>query len=100
MREGGRQSCTRFLPKRQPRDTQRLLDRLRALFDYVDDKTYGAFSWGDTRFVMLDCGEDKPDSTWVYYGLNDFTGLRKDQVSFLSKELSGKEFKQASKRVY
>ena len=72
---------------------------LRALFDYVDDKTYGAFSWGDTRFVMLDCGEDKPDSTWVYYGLNDFTGLRKDQVSFLSKELSGKEFKQASKRV-
>lgn len=72
---------------------------LRALFDYVGDKTYGAFSWGDTRFVMLDCGEDKPDSTWVYYGLNDFTGLRKDQVSFLSKELNGKEFKQASKRV-
>ena len=72
---------------------------LRALFDYVGDKTYGAFNWGDTRFVMLDCGEDKPDSTWVYYGLNDFTGLRKDQVNFLSKELSGKEFKQASKRV-
>ena len=72
---------------------------LRALFDYVGDKTYGAFSWGDTRFVMLDCGEDKPDSTWVYYGLNDFTGLRKDQVNFLSKELNGKEFKQASKRV-
>ena len=72
---------------------------LRALFDYVGDKTYGAFNWGDTRFVMLDCGEDKPDSTWVYYGLNDFTGLRKDQVSFLSKELNGKEFKQASKRV-
>jgi len=65
----------------------------------VGDKTYGAFNWGDTRFVMLDCGEDKPDSTWVYYGLNDFTGLRKDQVSFLSKELNGKEFKQASKRV-
>ena len=65
----------------------------------MGDKTYGAFNWGDTRFVMLDCGEDKPDSTWVYYGLNDFTGLRKDQVSFLSKELNGKEFKQASKRV-
>ena len=72
---------------------------LRDHFDYVGDKTYGSFNWGDTRFVMLDCGEDKPDSTWVYYGLNDFTGLRKDQVNFLSKELSGKEFKQASKRV-
>lgn len=58
---------------------------LRALFDYVGDKTYGAFNWGDTRIVMLDCGEDKPDSTWVYYGLNDFSGLRKEQVGFLEK---------------
>lgn len=72
---------------------------LRSLFDYVGDKTYGAFNWGDTRLVMLDCGEDKPDSTWVYYGLNDFTGLRKEQADFLEKELNGKDFKNASKRV-
>ena len=72
---------------------------LRELFDYVDDKTYGAFNWGDTRFVMLDCGEDKPDSTWVYYGLNDFTQLREDQVGFLKNELASKEFKKAKKRV-
>lgn len=72
---------------------------LRALFDYVDDKTYGAFNWGDTRFVLFDCGEDKPDSTWVYYGLNDFTQLRRDQQAFLKKEMAGKAFKDASKRV-
>ncbi len=72
---------------------------LRGLFDYVGDKTYGAFSWGDTRFVMLDCGEDKPDSTWVYYGLNDFTQLRNDQVGFLKEELASKAFKKADKRV-
>lgn len=72
---------------------------LRELFDYVGNKTYGAFSWGDTRFVMLDCGEDKPDDHWVYYGLNDFTQLRQDQVGFLKKELSSKEFKKAKKRV-
>ena len=72
---------------------------LRELFDYVGDKTYGAFNWGDTRIVMLDCGEDKPDSTWVYYGLNDFTRLRHDQVGFLEKELSGNEFRQAKRRV-
>lgn len=72
---------------------------LRGLFDYVGDKTYGAFNWGDTRFVMLDCGEDKPDSTWVYYGLNDFTQLRNDQVGFLKEELSSKAFKKADKRV-
>ncbi|MDH6533422.1 endonuclease [Parabacteroides sp. 52] len=72
---------------------------LRELFDYVGDKTYGAFSWGDTRFVMLDCGEDKPDTTWVYYGLNDFTQLREDQVGFLKEELASSVFTQAGKRV-
>lgn len=72
---------------------------LRELFDYVGDKTYGAFSWGDTRFVMLDCGEDKPDDHWVYYGLNDFEGLRKDQMTFLQAELASKSFKKAGKRV-
>ncbi|RHJ85382.1 metallophosphoesterase [Parabacteroides sp. AM08-6] len=72
---------------------------LRNLFDYVGDKTYGAFNWGDTRFVMLDCGEDKPDTHWVYYGLNDFTDLREAQVGFLKEELSSKVFKKAAKRV-
>lgn len=72
---------------------------LRELFDYVGNKTYGAFNWGDTRFVFLDCGEDKPDSTWVYYDLNDFNGLRQDQVEFLREELASKEYKQSRKRV-
>ena len=48
---------------------------LRDHFDYVGDKTYASFNWGDTRIVMLDCGEDKPDDHWVYYGLNDFTQI-------------------------
>lgn len=72
---------------------------LRDHYDYVGDKTYGAFNWGDTRIVMLDCGEDKVDSHWVYYDLNDFTQLRNEQVDFLKKELSSKEFKKAKKRV-
>jgi len=72
---------------------------LRELFDYVGGKTYGAFNWGDTRFVMHDCGEDKPDTTWVYYGLNDFTQLRLDQREYFKKEVSSQEFKNASKRV-
>lgn len=73
--------------------------QLRELFDYVGNKTYGAFNWGDTRFVMLDCGEDKPDDHWVYYGLNDFTRLRNDQVGFLQMELTSKAFRNAGKRV-
>lgn len=72
---------------------------LRDHYDYVGDKTYGSFNWGDTRIVMLDCGEDKLDTHWVYYGLNDFTQLRNEQVDFLKKELSSKDFKKAKKRV-
>lgn len=72
---------------------------LRSLLDYVDDKTYGSFNWGDTRFVMLDCGEDKYDENPVYYGFNDFSGLRKDQADFLNKEVNSYEFELAAKRV-
>lgn len=66
---------------------------------YYNDKTYSAFTRGNTRFVLLDCGEDKPDDSDVYAGLNDFTQLRLDQVDFLKQELKSKDFKQAKHRV-
>jgi endonuclease/exonuclease/phosphatase family metal-dependent hydrolase/Icc-related predicted phosphoesterase len=69
------------------------------LLGTINGHSYGAFSIGDTRFVLLDCGEDKPDETPVYYGLNDFTGHRKDQAEFLKREISSKAFKSAAKRV-
>ncbi|SFF62288.1 FN3 domain-containing metallophosphoesterase family protein [Sunxiuqinia elliptica] len=72
---------------------------LNQLFDYVGGKTYGAFNWGNTRFVLLDCGEDKPDSHPVYYGLNSFEQLRNDQLDFLRDETKSKAFKKAAKRV-
>lgn len=62
-------------------------------------KPYGAFSWGGARFVYLDCGEDKPDDTWVYYGLNDFTEFRKEQAAFLKQETRSREFKRADRHI-
>lgn len=70
-----------------------------SLTDNFGGKTYGAFSWGDTRFVVLDCGEDKTDDFWVYYGLNGFSQLRLDQKAFLEKEIRGKEFRKAKRHV-
>lgn len=64
-----------------------------------DNTTYAAFNLGDTRIVLMDCGEDKPDDHWVYYDMNDFTKYRQDQAEFLRKEINSKEFKSASKRV-
>ena len=72
---------------------------LRKHFDYVGGKTYGAFNWGDTRIIMLDCGEDKTDDHKEYSGLNDFTQLRHEQVGFLQEELQSKAFKKADKRI-
>ena len=72
---------------------------LRKHFDYVGGKTFGAFNWGDTRIVMLDCGEDKTDDHKEYSGLNDFTQLRHEQVGFLQEELQSKAFKKADKRI-
>ena len=69
------------------------------LIGYRDGLTYGAFTWGDTRFVVLDCGEDKPDGNREYSGLNDFTQLRNDQVEFLNQELKSKDFRKAANRV-
>ena len=72
---------------------------LRKHFDYVGGKTYGAFNWGDTRIVMLDCGEDKTDDHKEYSGLNDFTQLRQEQVGFIQEELASRAFKKADKRI-
>ncbi len=62
-------------------------------------RSYSSFSLGDTRFVLLDCGEDKPDNHWVYYDMNDFTQHRLDQAEFLKQELKSKPFKKANKRI-
>ena len=72
---------------------------LRKHLDYVGGRTYSAFNWGDTRIVILDCGEDKKDDHREYSGLNDFTSLRLEQVDFLKKELASKEFRKANKRI-
>lgn len=72
------------------------------LWDYLGrmgGRSYGAFSMGDTRFVLLDCGEDKPDDHRVYYDMNDFTQHRIDQAEFLKEELQSKEFIEANKRI-
>lgn len=72
------------------------------LWDYlgrIGGRSYSSFSLGDTRFVLLDCGEDKPDDHWVYYDMNDFTQHRLDQAEFLKQELKSKAFKKANKRI-
>lgn len=72
---------------------------MHSLIGYFDNRTYSSFTWSGTRFVLLDCGEDKPDDSPVYAGLNDFTKLRNDQVGFLQKELRSRDFRKADHRI-
>ena len=72
---------------------------MSSLIENPGGKEYGAFNWGDTRFVFLDCGEDKPDDFWVYYGLNDFNQFRMEQIDFLKQEIRSKEFKKSKMRI-
>ncbi len=72
---------------------------LRDYIEYSTPQSYGGFSWGSTRYVILDCGEDKPDDHWVYYGLNDFSGFRREQVDFLKRELNSNAFLNAQERI-
>ena len=72
---------------------------MHSLIGYRNNKTYGAFNWGDTRIMVLDEGEDKPDSHWAYGGFNDFTSLRLDEQTFINRELKSPEFKKAKRRL-
>lgn len=72
------------------------------LWDYLEKMNgalYTAFTYGDTRFVVLDTGEDKPDGADIYYGLNDFSALRAAQADFLKRELASPQFRKAARRV-
>lgn len=42
-------------------------------------KFYYAFTYGPVRFIVLDCGEDKPDTDVEYSGLIDFDNYMLEQ---------------------
>ncbi|MDR2037621.1 MAG: metallophosphoesterase [Bacteroidales bacterium] len=71
----------------------------QSFFDFTDDKTYLSFSYGDTRFVLLDNGEDKNDGHIEYSGLVDFDGFRNQQTDWLKKELATDEFQNAFRKI-
>ncbi len=74
----------------------------RELNKYLDlpgDNFYYAQTIGNTRFVVLDCGEDKPDTATVYAGLADFDRYRMEELEWLKQEVAGSEFKAAGFKI-
>ncbi|MDR2042518.1 MAG: metallophosphoesterase family protein [Tannerella sp.] len=62
-------------------------------------KLYYSFRQGPVHFIILDSGEDKPDSDIEYSGLSQFDAYRSEQREWLVKELQGESFRTALYRL-
>ncbi|HSJ02603.1 MAG: metallophosphoesterase [Verrucomicrobium sp.] len=69
-------------------------------FTEVDhSRWYYSFRQGPLAALVLDTGEDKPDSHPVYAGLNDFAAFRTLQAEWLEKEIQKPHFREAPYKV-
>lgn len=68
-------------------------------FPTNNGKLYYSFRQGPVYFIVLDGGEDKPDSDIEYSGLAQFDAYRSEQKTWLENIVLTKEFKSAPFRV-
>lgn len=74
----------------------------RNLYKYIDTpggKYYYTFTRGNTFFIMLDCGEDKPDNNKNYYGLANYDSYRTEEAKWLETVVKSAEFRNAKFRI-
>jgi hypothetical protein len=62
-------------------------------------KLYYSVRQGPVHFIVLDAGEDKPDSDIEYFGLAQFDAYRTEQQAWLQKELHSESFRSAPYKV-
>lgn len=72
---------------------------LKQYFDFRNDKFYYSFDRGPVHFIVLDCGEDKPDNSRYYYGLADYDSYRMEELEWLKNEVKSEAFRNATKRI-
>lgn len=74
----------------------------RALPRFIDlpaGQFYYSFRHGPLAGVVLDAGEDKPDTNPVYGGLGDFVAFRREQARWLEAELKKPLLRKARFRI-
>lgn len=65
----------------------------------VHGRWYQSFTLGNTFFIVVDGGEDKPDHDKEYGGLVDFSSYHQEQAQWLEGVLASQEFKTAQYRI-
>ena len=69
------------------------------LFPTTTGKPYYMFREGPAAFLVLDCGEDKPDSDIEYGGLAAYDAHREREAEWLRQTLQSDEFRSAAVRI-
>ena len=73
--------------------------RFSAYFPTSTDKLYYSFRQGQAFFIVLDSGEDKPDSDIEYSGLAQFDAYRTEQQEWLKTVVKSEDFLSAKYRI-
>lgn len=68
-------------------------------FPTITGKPYYTFTHGNTFFIMLDGGEDKPDNNIEYYETAAYDAYRAEEAEWLKKVVESEECKSAKYRV-
>ena len=72
---------------------------LRNYLALPENRYYAAMTFGATRVLFLESGEDKPDASKEYSGLVDFDPYIETELAWLKREIAGEAFKQATWRL-
>ena len=68
-------------------------------FPSLSGHPYYSFRSGPVFFIVLDCGEDKPDSDIEYSELAQFDAYRSEQAAWVEKLVQSEEYKSAPYRI-
>lgn len=89
-----------FVAVRGNHETRGQYARLYGRYFYLPKgKFYATYQWGDTFFIVLDTGEDKPDGHIDYSRITAFDAYRREQADWLRQVVRSDAFRQARHRI-
>lgn len=68
-------------------------------FSPKEQHLYFMFTQGPVCFIVLDTGEDKPDSDIEYSGITDYDNYRSEQAAWLREAVKSDEYRRAKYHV-
>lgn len=89
-----------FVAVRGNHETRGPYARLYGQYVYrPQGRFYATYSLGDTFIIVLDTGEDKPDSHFDYSRITAFDAYRREQAAWLRQVVASEAFRQARHRI-